>query len=105
MPWRCHPKPPRSRSTTWDASFATRCRKRAIARAKAWREERAASMLSLGGGTFGSVVAEHLFITDATRSRRILVLEAGPFALPEHAQNMPFMGGAPDMRVPWANHS
>ena len=31
----------------------------------------------IGGGTFGCVVAEHLFIADATRSRRILVLEAG----------------------------
>jgi choline dehydrogenase-like flavoprotein len=62
----------------------------------------------VGGGTFGSVVAEHLFIADATRSRRILVLEAGPFVLPEHVQNMPFVGpanGAPDMRVPWVNHS
>ena len=58
----------------------------------------------VGGGTFGCVVAEHLFITDATRSRRILVLEAGPFVLPEHVQNMPYMGGAPDMRVPWVNH-
>jgi choline dehydrogenase-like flavoprotein len=58
----------------------------------------------IGGGTFGCVVAEHLFISDATRSRRILVLEAGPFVLPEHVQNMPFMGGAPDMRVPWVNH-
>src|SRR5215471_7570238 len=58
----------------------------------------------VGGGTFGCVVAEHLFITDATHSRRILVLEAGPFVLPEHVQNMPFMGGAPDMRVPWVNH-
>src|SRR5215472_17001587 len=54
----------------------------------------------VGGGTFGSVVAEHLFITDTTRSRRILVLEAGPFVLPEHVQNMPYMGGNPDMRVP-----
>src|SRR5882762_5956047 len=58
----------------------------------------------VGGGTFGCVVAEHLFIADATHSRRILVLEAGPFVLPEHIQNMPFMGGAPDMRVPWVNH-
>jgi hypothetical protein len=57
-----------------------------------------------GGGTLRSVVAEHLFIADATRSRRMLVLEAGPFALPEHAQNMPFMDGALDMRLPWANH-
>ena len=58
----------------------------------------------VGGGTFGCVVADHLFIADTTRSRRILVLEAGPFVLPEHVQNMPFMGGAPDMRVPWVNH-
>jgi choline dehydrogenase-like flavoprotein len=61
-------------------------------------------VIVIGGGTFGSVVAEHLFVTDKTRSRRILVLEAGPFVLPEHFQNMPFMGGAPDMRVPWVNH-
>lgn len=58
----------------------------------------------VGGGTFGCVVAEHLFITDTTRSRRILVLEAGPFVLPEHVQNMPFIGGTPDFRVPWAFH-
>ena len=61
-------------------------------------------VIVIGGGTFGAVVAEHLFITDATRSRRILVLEGGPFVLPEHVQNMPFMGGDPDMRVPWVNH-
>lgn len=65
---------------------------------------RAFDAVVIGGGTFGSVVAEHLFIADTTRSRRILVLEAGPFVLPEHVQNMPFMGGAPDMRIPWANH-
>jgi choline dehydrogenase-like flavoprotein len=58
----------------------------------------------IGGGTFGGVIAEHLFIADKTRSRRILVLEAGPFVLPEHVQNLPFMGGAPDMRVPWMSH-
>ena len=61
-------------------------------------------VIVIGGGTFGSVVAEHLFIADPTRSRRILVLDAGPFVLPEHFQNMPFMGGAPDLRVPWLNH-
>src|SRR5688500_269215 len=62
-------------------------------------------VIIVGGGTFGAVVAEHLFVTDVTRSRRILVLEGGPFVLPEHVQNMPFLGGAPDMRVPWVNHS
>jgi hypothetical protein len=61
-------------------------------------------VIIIGGGTFGAVVAEHLFITDTTRSRRILVLEAGPFVLPEHVQNMPYMGGAPDPRIPWVNH-
>jgi hypothetical protein len=68
---------------------------------------RAFDTIVVGGGTFGSVVAEHLFISDTTRSRRILVLEAGPFVLPEHVQNMPFVApasGAPDMRVPWVNH-
>ena len=57
-------------------------------------------VIVIGGGTFGAVVAEHLFVADPTRSRRILVLEAGPFVLPEHVQNMPFGGGAPDMRKP-----
>lgn len=64
-------------------------------------------VIVVGGGTFGSVVAEHLFISDATHSRRILVLEAGPYVLPEHVQNLPFVApasGAPDMRVPWVNH-
>jgi choline dehydrogenase-like flavoprotein len=61
-------------------------------------------VIVIGGGTFGAVVAEHLFINDATHSRRILVLEAGSFVLPEHVQNMPFLGGAPDLRVPWLNH-
>src|SRR5262245_40862223 len=61
-------------------------------------------VIIIGGGTFGAVVAEHLFITDTTGSRRILVLEAGPFVLPEHMQNMPYTGGEPDMRVPWVNH-
>jgi hypothetical protein len=53
---------------------------------------RAFDTIIVGGGTFGCVVAEHLFIADATRSRRILVLEAGPFVLPEHVQNLPYMG-------------
>jgi len=61
-------------------------------------------VIVVGGGTFGSVIAEHLFVADSTRARRILVLEAGPFVLPEHVQNMPFLGGAPDLRVPWTNH-
>src|SRR5258708_10294366 len=43
----------------------------------------------LGGGSFGAVVAAHLFNLDRTHSHRILVLEAGPLVLPEHVQNLP----------------
>jgi choline dehydrogenase-like flavoprotein len=66
--------------------------------------ERKFDAVVIGGGTFGAVVAEQLFLHDPTRSRRILVLDAGPFVLPEHVQNLPFQGGAPDPRVPWVNH-
>ncbi|HJZ95744.1 MAG TPA: hypothetical protein VKE70_04515, partial [Candidatus Solibacter sp.] len=58
----------------------------------------------IGGGTFGAVLASRLFLNDVTHSRRILVLEAGPFTLPEHFQNMPFLGGTPDFRAPWDSH-
>ena len=59
-------------------------------------------VIVIGGGTFGSVIAHKLFMNDKWRARRILVLEQGPFVLPEHAQNLPFGGGAPDFRIPWA---
>jgi choline dehydrogenase-like flavoprotein len=60
-------------------------------------------VIIIGGGTFGSVMAEALFQRDRTHSRRILVLEQGPFVLAEHAQNTPFQGGAPNFRRPWVN--
>src|SRR6266850_7411485 len=58
-------------------------------------------VIVIGGGTFGSVVAQHLYFDDKTFSRRILVLERGPFVLPEHFQNMSFMGGLPAWYRPW----
>ncbi|MFA1626964.1 family 16 glycoside hydrolase [Rhizobium mongolense] len=58
-------------------------------------------VIIIGGGSFGSVVANGLFMRDQTRSRRILLLEQGPFVLPEHVQNLPFMGADPGYRVPW----
>ena len=61
-------------------------------------------VIVIGGGTFGAIMASRLFLNDATHSRRILILEAGPFTLPEHVQNMPFLGGTPDFRVPWDSH-
>ncbi|MFL6447763.1 MAG: family 16 glycoside hydrolase [Bryobacteraceae bacterium] len=46
----------------------------------------------VGGGSFGGVVAQHLFSQDTARQHRILVLEAGPLALGEHVQNLPVLG-------------
>lgn len=46
----------------------------------------------IGGGTFGAAIAEHLWYRSTDRSERILVIEAGPFLLPEHAQNLPMIG-------------
>jgi len=43
----------------------------------------------IGGGSFGGVLAQHLLYADQTNSYRILVLEAGRQALPEHFQNLP----------------
>ncbi len=52
----------------------------------------------IGCGSFGSALAEHLLQRDRTHSHRILVLEAGPFVLPEHVQNLPL----PGLNVPGA---
>jgi hypothetical protein len=52
----------------------------------------------IGGGTFGAALAEHLWFRSTNRSERILVLDGGPFALPEHVQNLPALAlnaGAP----------
>lgn len=46
----------------------------------------------VGGGTFGAAIAEHLWFRSTGRSERILVLEAGPFLLAEHSQNLPMLG-------------
>lgn len=60
-------------------------------------------VIVIGGGSFGCAIAEALFTRDATRSRRILVLEQGPFVLPEHSQNLPFLGATPNFVKPWVN--
>src|SRR5262249_26898527 len=61
-------------------------------------------VIIVGGGTFGSVMAEVLFTLDPTNSRRILILEGGPFVIPEHVQNMVFGDPTPSFRVPWEAH-
>lgn len=59
----------------------------------------------IGGGSFGGVMAHQLFQLDSRlRQHRILVLEGGPFLIPEHVQNLPPIGGdllAEVRRVPW----
>jgi hypothetical protein len=46
-------------------------------------------LIVVGGGSFGAALAQDLFANDQARVHRILVLEGGPLALPEHVQNMP----------------
>ena len=45
-------------------------------------------VIIVGGGSFGSVFAQHVFAKDTAHRHRILVLEAGKLALPEHVQNL-----------------
>src|SRR5260370_14950099 len=49
-------------------------------------------IIVVGGGTFGSAVAAHLFSVDKAHRRRVLVLEGGPFVLTEHVQDLPMVG-------------
>ena len=49
-------------------------------------------IIILGGGTFGAALASALLQRDKERKHRILVLEAGPYILQEHVQNIPFPG-------------
>jgi len=46
----------------------------------------------VGGGSFGGALAQHLLYSDKFSNHRILVLEAGPFILAEHTQNLPLLG-------------
>jgi choline dehydrogenase-like flavoprotein len=46
-------------------------------------------LIVIGGGSFGGALAQELFANDQAKVHRILVLEGGPLALPEHVQNMP----------------
>jgi hypothetical protein len=54
----------------------------------------------IGAGMFGGYCAEKLFRRDSTGQLRILVLDAGPFFLPTHINNLP-LTGMPDDAV-WA---
>lgn len=59
------------------------------------RDVRPFDIVIIGGGSFGAVVAQKLFSNDKTHAHRILILEAGPMAVPEHVQNLPLPGFKP----------
>ncbi|HUC97379.1 MAG TPA: FAD-dependent oxidoreductase, partial [Candidatus Polarisedimenticolaceae bacterium] len=62
-----------------------------VKRFEARPDARPFDFVVIGGGTFGAALAEHLWFRGAGRGHRILVLEAGPFFLPEHVQNLPVL--------------
>lgn len=72
---------------------------RAAAGLPARNDLRPFDYIIIGGGTFGAALAEHLWFRSSNRSERILVLDGGPFLIPEHVQNLPVLGlGAGDPR-------
>jgi len=72
-------------------------------------------VIIIGGGTFGLVLAQDLFFRARRQgpgtiqqdglkppNYRILVLEGGPFTLPEHVQDLPSLGLAnPGVQAPF----
>src|SRR3954453_20679292 len=72
--------------------------------AEAWRTAggRPFDIIIVGGGTFGSAIAEHLWFRQkqAGGGLRTLVLDAGLFTVPEHVQNTGIQGFA-DPSVPF----
>src|SRR6266545_2197188 len=64
--------------------------------AEAWKRDggRPFDVIVVGGGTFGAAIAEHLWFRQrqAGGGLRTLVVEAGPFTLPEHVQNTGILG-------------
>jgi choline dehydrogenase-like flavoprotein len=59
------------------------------ARASVGAGGRLFDLIVIGAGSFGAALAQQFFANDQAQVRRILVLEGGPMALPEHVQNMP----------------
>ncbi len=49
-------------------------------------------VIVIGAGMFGAYCAEKAFRFGSTKNLRVLVLEAGPFLVPTHVQNLPRLG-------------
>lgn len=65
-----------------------------------WENGPGFDAIVIGGGTFGAILAANLYFRSepfmrgdpfAPRDYRVLVLEGGPFLLPEHGQNLPML--------------
>ncbi|HTA90748.1 MAG TPA: GMC oxidoreductase [Polyangiaceae bacterium] len=62
-------------------------------------------VIVIGAGMFGGYLADKVFRADAGRQLRVLVLEAGPFLVPTHVQNLPRAGlDVPDPMPPSADN-
>jgi choline dehydrogenase-like flavoprotein len=90
------PSPQNSPSTAFSRDLLGRFVCNGLDEALASAGSRPHDYVVIGGGSFGAIFAQHLFASDTERRHRILVLEAGPFLLPEHVQNLPLLwGGVP----------
>jgi choline dehydrogenase-like flavoprotein len=88
------PTSPRAQRTDFSVDIAGRytCNGLDEALASVGAGGRSFDLIVVGGGSFGAALAQQLFANDQAQVHRVLVLEAGPLALPEHVQNMPLQG-------------
>jgi choline dehydrogenase-like flavoprotein len=88
------PTSPRAQRTDFSLDIAGRytCNGLDEALASLGPGARPFDLIVIGGGSFGAALAQQLFANDQAQVHRILVLEGGPLALPEHVQNMPLQG-------------
>ena len=55
----------------------------------------------IGGGMFGGYCADKIYRFGANNGLKVLVLDAGPFLIPTHVQNLPNVGlDVPDPLLP-----
>src|SRR5258708_30901280 len=82
------PSPQSSPTTAFSRDLLGRFVCNGFDEAVASAQSRPHDCIVIGGGSFGSIFAQHLFASDREQRHRILVLEAGPFLLPEHVRNL-----------------